>query len=149
MTLGGLAPSIEPALVDGGLVFASTVINYNRPANISVLGPFLRWDYGWSNQDCASVVIASDWLDRTDHGRRFLDRGGTRFGLSVRSAGYSSPHADLARFGPARFAIFACYLARENRPNCRARPSSGGVVSEGGGSWAVALFDADRQLEQR
>src|SRR5260370_23416497 len=75
----------------GGLLFASTVINYIDRQTFSVLGPFLRRDYGWSNQDFASVVIAfrlAYAFGQTTAGG-FLDRVGTRFGLSVTVAGYS------------------------------------------------------------
>lgn len=42
----------------GGLLFASTVINYIDRQTLSVLAPYLKRDYRWSNEDFALVVIA-------------------------------------------------------------------------------------------
>jgi len=35
----------------GGLLFLSTVINYIDRQTLSVLGPLLKTDYGWTNSD--------------------------------------------------------------------------------------------------
>src|SRR4051794_29832822 len=40
----------------GGLLFASTVINYLDRQTFSILGPYLKADYGWTNEDFALVV---------------------------------------------------------------------------------------------
>ena len=42
----------------GGLLFASTVINYIDRQTLSNLAPFLKRDYGWTNTDYAYIVIA-------------------------------------------------------------------------------------------
>jgi len=42
----------------GGLLFASTVINYIDRQTLSNLAPFLKKDYGWTNTDYAYIVIA-------------------------------------------------------------------------------------------
>ena len=40
-----------------GLLFASTVINYIDRQTFSVLGPFLKQDYHWTNTDYAALWI--------------------------------------------------------------------------------------------
>ena len=42
----------------GGLLFASTVINYIDRQTLSNLAPFLKRDYGWTNTDYAYLIIA-------------------------------------------------------------------------------------------
>ena len=37
-------------------VFASTVINYLYRQTLSVLGPYLKTDYSWTNEDFALIV---------------------------------------------------------------------------------------------
>jgi len=41
----------------GGLLFASTVINYLDRQTLSVLAPHLKDEFHWSNQDFALIVI--------------------------------------------------------------------------------------------
>ena len=41
----------------GGLLFLSTVINYIDRQTLSVLGPYLKTDYQWTNTDFAMVLI--------------------------------------------------------------------------------------------
>lgn len=42
----------------GGILFASTVINYIDRQALSVLAPFLKSECGWTNEDYALIVIA-------------------------------------------------------------------------------------------
>ena len=42
----------------GGLLFFSTVINYVDRQTLSVLAPFLKEDYKWTNEDYALIVIS-------------------------------------------------------------------------------------------
>src|ERR1051326_495859 len=42
----------------GGLLFASTVINYLDRQTLSVLAPYLKTQYKWNNEDFALIVIA-------------------------------------------------------------------------------------------
>ena len=42
----------------GGLLFASTVINYLDRQTLSVLAPYLKQQYQWNNQNFAEIVIA-------------------------------------------------------------------------------------------
>src|SRR6476469_11071692 len=64
----------------GGLLFASTVINYIDRQTLSVLGPYLKNQYQWNNQHFATIVIAfcvAYSIGKTV-ARRLIDRIGTR-----------------------------------------------------------------------
>ena len=76
----------------GGLLFLSTAINYIDRQTLSVLAPSLKTEFHWSNSDFALVVIAfrvAYAIGQTVSGR-WLDRVGTRLGLSVAVAFYSA-----------------------------------------------------------
>src|ERR1700720_16278 len=42
----------------GGLLFASTTINYIDRQTLSVLAPYLKAEKHWTNTDFASIIIA-------------------------------------------------------------------------------------------
>ena len=42
----------------GALLFAFTVINYIDRQTLSLLAPYLKQDYHWTNTDYANIVIA-------------------------------------------------------------------------------------------
>src|ERR1019366_2682474 len=42
----------------GGLLFASTVVNYIDRQTLSVLAPFLKSEYHWTNSDFALLIIS-------------------------------------------------------------------------------------------
>lgn len=42
----------------GGLLFASTVVNYIDRQTLSVLAPHLKTEFHWSNSDFALLIIA-------------------------------------------------------------------------------------------
>ena len=42
----------------GGLLFASTVINYIDRQTLSLLAPYLKLQYHWTNSDYANLAIA-------------------------------------------------------------------------------------------
>jgi len=69
----------------GGLLFASTVINYIDRQTLSVLAPALKDQYHWSNRDFATVLnsfrIAYTVMQLV--AGPALDRLGTRQGLSL------------------------------------------------------------------
>src|SRR3954465_11472684 len=74
-----------------GLLFASTVINYLDRQTLSVLAPYLKQEYVWSNKQFALLVISfriSYSLGQTISGR-IIDRIGTRRGLTVTVIWYS------------------------------------------------------------
>jgi MFS transporter, ACS family, hexuronate transporter len=74
-----------------GLLFASTVINYIDRQTLSLLAPYLKVQYRWSNTDYANIVIAFRIAYSAGQSifGRMLDRIGTRRGLSLTVAWYS------------------------------------------------------------
>jgi ACS family hexuronate transporter-like MFS transporter len=76
----------------GGLLFASTVINYLDRQTLSNLAPYLKQSYGWTNTDYANLVITfriAYSLGQTLCGR-LMDRVGTRRGLTLSVIWYST-----------------------------------------------------------
>ena len=130
----------------GGLLFLSTVINYIDRQTLSVLAPELKTQFGWTNADFALVVIAfrvAYSIGQTASGR-WLDRVGTRKGLSIAVAFYSVS-AILASLGSGlrSFAAFRFLLGLGESANW---PGATKAVSEWfprrESGWAVALFDS-------
>jgi ACS family hexuronate transporter-like MFS transporter len=128
------------------LLFLSTVINYIDRQTLSVLGPLLKTDYGWTNSDFARILIAfrvAYALGQTVAGR-LIDRLGTRRGLSLGVAWYSvaamatSLVSGLGGFMGARFALGLGEAA--NWPGATKAVSEWFPRRESG--WAVALFDS-------
>ncbi len=130
----------------GGLLFASTVINYIDRQTLSLLAPYLKRDYHWSNSDYANLVIAfrvTYSVGQAVFGR-LMDRAGTRRGLTLTVAWYSivSALTSLAR-GFFSFAAFRFLLGAGESANW---PAAIKAVSE----WfpkreralATALFDS-------
>jgi ACS family hexuronate transporter-like MFS transporter len=130
----------------GGILFASTIINYIDRQTLSLLAPFLKLEYHWTNADYANLVIGfriAYSLGQTIFGR-FMDRIGTRRGLSLTVAFYSvvSMATALAR-GFYSFAGFRFLLGAGESGNW---PAATKAVSE----WfpkrerglATALFDS-------
>jgi ACS family hexuronate transporter-like MFS transporter len=75
----------------GAALFASTIINYIDRQTLSLLAPYLKVDYQWSNTDYAYLVIAfrlAYSIGQTVLGR-LIDRIGTRRGLTLSVAAYS------------------------------------------------------------
>ncbi len=73
------------------MLFASTVINYVDRQTLSVLAPYLKLDYHWTNTDYANIVIAfrvAYSVGQTVFGW-MMDRVGTRRGLTFTVVGYS------------------------------------------------------------
>src|SRR5919202_1271178 len=75
----------------GGLLFASTVINYIDRQTRSVLAPYLKQDYRWSNEDFALIVISFRvaYAGGQTIAGRLIDRIGTRRGLTITVIWYS------------------------------------------------------------
>jgi MFS transporter, ACS family, aldohexuronate transporter len=74
-----------------GLLFASTVINYIDRQTLSLLAPFLKVDFHWTNTDYANILICfrvAYAIGQSVYGR-FIDRIGTRQGLTFSVAWYS------------------------------------------------------------
>ena len=75
----------------GGLLFASTVINYLDRQTLSLLAPYLKLQYHWTNSDYANLAIAfrvAYAIGQTGFGR-LMDRIGTRRGLTLTVSWYS------------------------------------------------------------
>jgi ACS family hexuronate transporter-like MFS transporter len=134
----------------GGLLFLSTVINYIDRQTLNVLAPQLKLRFGWSNTDFAWLVIAF----RAAYGGgqmfsgRLLDRIGTRAGLSLTVACYSTIAAltslatGLRSFAAFRFLLGAAESA--NWPGATKAVAEWFPRHESG--WAIALFDSGSSI---
>ncbi len=134
----------------GGMLFASTVINYIDRQTLSTLAPFLKRDYKWSNEDYALIVIAfrvAYAIGQTALGR-LMDRIGTRLGLTVTVTWYSivAMCTSLA-VGLRSFAFFRFLLGFGESANW---PAATKAVAEWfpkkERGWAVALFDSGSSI---
>lgn len=134
----------------GGLLFASTVINYIDRQTLSLLAPYLKVQYHWTNSDYANLAIAfrvAYSIGQTVFGR-LMDRIGTRRGLTITVIFYSlvSMLTSLAR-GFYSFATFRFLLGAGESANW---PAATKAVAE----WfpkkeralATALFDSGSSI---
>jgi MFS transporter, ACS family, hexuronate transporter len=74
-----------------GILFASTAINYVDRQTLSLLAPFLKQQYHWTNTDYANIVVAfraAYSIGQTAFGR-LMDRVGTKRGLTFTVMWYS------------------------------------------------------------
>src|SRR6478609_2718379 len=130
----------------GGLLFASTVVNYIDRQTLSVLAPYLKAEYHWTNSDFALIVIAFrlSYAIVQFVGGRVVDVLGTRRGLSLAVAWYSvmamltSLATGLRSFCAFRFLLGAGEAA--NWPGATKAVSEWFPARERG--LAVALFDS-------
>lgn len=134
----------------GGLLFASTVINYIDRQTLSLLAPYLKVEYHWTNTDYANLAIAfrvAYSIGQTVFGR-LMDRIGTRRGLTLTVIFYSivSMMTSLAR-GFYSFASFRFLLGAGESANW---PAATKAVSEwflkGERALATALFDSGSSI---
>jgi ACS family hexuronate transporter-like MFS transporter len=134
----------------GGILFASTVINYIDRQTLSLLAPYLKIQFRWTNSDYASIVIAfrvAYSFGQVVFGR-LLDRIGTRRGLTITVVGYSltSMLTSLSQ-GFFSFTMFRFLLGAGESANW---PAATKAVSE----WfpkqeralATALFDSGSSI---
>ena len=150
------APTVTPALADSlrwriaAVLFLSTVINYIDRQTFSVLGPALKEQYHWTNSDFALVIIAfrvAYTLGQAGAGR-FLDAVGTRAGLTITVAFYSTAAmlTSLAS-GLRSFCFFRFLLGAGEAGNW---PGATKAVSEWvprrESGWAVAFFDSGSSI---
>src|SRR6201987_164232 len=134
----------------GGLLFFSTVINYIDRQTLSLLAPYLKQDYHWTNTGYANIVVAfrvAYAIGQTLSGR-LMDRVGTKRGLTFTVLWYSivSILTPLAR-GFYSFLSFRFLLGAGESGNW---PAATKAVSE----WfpkherglATALFDSGSSI---
>src|SRR5579859_2249412 len=134
----------------GGLLFASTLINYVDRQTLSLLAPFLKRDYHWTYTDYAAIGITfrlAYSIGQTLCGR-LMDRVGTKRGLTITVAWYSlvSLLTPLAR-GFYSFLGFRFFLGAAESGNW---PAATKAVSE----WfpkherglATAFFDSGSSI---
>src|SRR5277367_4560440 len=133
-----------------GLLFASTVINYIDRQTLSLLAPFLKLQYHWTNSDYANIAIAlrvAYSIGQTVFGK-LMDRIGTRRGLTFSVIWYSiiSMLTSLAN-GLYSFATFRFLLGAGESANW---PAASKAVAE----WfpkreralATALYDSGSSI---
>ena len=128
------------------LLFGSTVINYIDRQTLSVLAPYLKTEFAWSNSDFALVVISFRIAYTCFQllGGRLLDLLGTRRGLSLAVTWYSlvalstSLAVGIKSFAAFRFLLGAGEGA--NWPGATKAVSEWFPKSERG--LAVAIFDS-------
>jgi ACS family hexuronate transporter-like MFS transporter len=152
MAVAGQIGSAQPRSIPslrwwiGGILFASTVINYIDRQTLSILAPYLKQDYHWTNVDYANIAIAfriAYSIGQSVCGR-LIDRVGTRRGLTVSVTWYSivSLLTSLAN-GLSSFALYRFLLGAGESANW---PGASKAVSE----WfpkrerglAAALYDS-------
>jgi MFS transporter, ACS family, hexuronate transporter len=130
----------------GGLLFASTIINYINRQTLTVLAPTLKIEYHWTNADYALILLAfrlAYTIMQSPSGR-LLDRLGTRKGLTL-TVGFYSAVAGLTSLAQGLFSFlgFRFLLGSGEAANW---PGATKAVSEWfpakERAWAVAMFDS-------
>jgi MFS transporter, ACS family, hexuronate transporter len=132
------------------LLFTSTIINYIDRQTLSVLAPFLKQDYKWTNTDFATILIAFRIAYTIGQGGcgRLLDWVGTRRGLSMTVFFYSVVASltalahGLWSFRAFRFMLGAGESA--NWPGATKATSEWFPAKER--AWAVAMFDSGSSI---
>ena len=134
----------------GGLLFASTVINYLDRQTLSVLAPYLKVQYQWNNQNFATIVIGFRVAYSVGQivAGRLIDRIGTRKGLTITVIWYSIAAMLTSLAGGLRsFAFFRFLLGAGESANW---PAATKAVAEWfpkkERGWAVALFDSGSSI---
>lgn len=133
-----------------GLLFASTVINYVDRQTLSLLAPYLKIEFHWTNSDYANLAIAfriAYSIGQSAFGR-LMDRVGTRRGLTFTVICYSivSMATSLAS-GFYSFAAFRFLLGAGESGNW---PAATKAVSEWfpkrERAFATAFFDSGSSI---
>jgi len=132
------------------LLFASTIINYIDRQTLSILAPFLKADYHWTNTDFATILISfriAYTLGQALCGR-LLDRLGSRRGLSLTVAFYAAvAMLTSTAQGIGSFRVFRFLLGAGESANW---PGAAKTVSEWfparQRAWAVALYDSGSSI---
>lgn len=130
----------------GGLLFASTIINYIDRQTLNALAPILKTEFHWNNSDFASLLISFriGYTIMQGLGGRLLDVLGSRLGFALVISFYSLVAMGTSfAHGLNGFRIFRGLLGLGEGPNM---PGAAKTVAE----WfpnreralAVALFDS-------
>jgi ACS family hexuronate transporter-like MFS transporter len=134
----------------GGLLFLSTVINYIDRQTLSVLAPYIKTEFQWSNTDFAMLIIAFRvaYAGGQTLSGRLLDRLGTRTGLTIGVAFYSIA-AMLTSLATGFRSLAMCRFLlglgeSANWPGATKAVSEWFPRKESG--WAVALFDSGSSI---
>jgi len=153
-----VTPSSDPGWRDrsrvrwliGGLLFASSVINYIDRQTLSALAPILKIEYRWTNSDFASLLIAFRiaYTIMQGVGGKLFDVLGSRLGFSLVVSFYSAVAMCTAfAQGLGSFRIFRFLLGLGEGPNF---PGAAKTVAEWfparERAWAVALFDSGTSI---
>lgn len=130
----------------GGLLFASTVINYIDRQTLSYLAPELKRVFAWTNSDFALIVISfriSYAIMQTVSGR-LLDWLGSRRGLLLTVSWYSFAAAITST--AVGLKSFMCFRFLSGSGEAANWPGAAKTVSEwfpkSERGWAVALYDS-------
>ncbi len=134
----------------GGLLFASSIINYIDRQTLSALAPILKTEYHWTNTDFASLLIAFRiaYTIMQGVGGKLFDVLGSRRAFMLMVSFYSvvAMSTAFAR-GLVSFRIFRFLLGFGEGPNF---PGAAKTVSEWFPArergWAVALFDSGTSI---
>jgi len=132
------------------LLFTSTIINYIDRQTLSVLAPFLKEEYRWTNTDFATILIAFRIAYTIGQGvcGRLLDWLGTRRGLSITVFFYSAVASLTAlASGIWSFRVFRFLLGAgesANWPGATKATSEWFPAKER--AWAVAMFDSGSSI---
>ena len=134
----------------GGLLFASTIINYIDRQTLSALAPIIKSEYHWTNTDFASLLIAFRiaYTIMQGVGGRLFDLLGSRSAFTLVVSFYSLVAASTAfARGLGSFRFFRFLLGAGEGPNF---PGAAKTVSEWfpgrERAWAVALFDSGTSI---
>lgn len=134
----------------GSLLLASTVINYLDRQTLSVLAPYLKLEYRWSNSDFALLVISFRvaYAVMQSVAGRVLDWLGARRGLLLAVGWYSA--AALLTSLAVGLRSFACFRFALGTGEAANWPGATKVVAEWfpkqERGWAVALFDSGSSI---
>ena len=134
----------------GGLLFASSVINYIDRQTLSALAPILKAEFHWTNSDFASLLIAFRvaYTIMQGAGGWLFDRLGSRVAFPLVVSFYSLvAMATTFAQGLVSFRIFRFLLGMGEGPNF---PGAAKTVAEWfparERAWAVALFDSGTSI---
>jgi MFS family permease len=116
----------------GAILFASTAINYIDRQTLSLLAPYLKQDFHWTNTDYANIVVAfrvAYSIGQTVCGG-LMDRVGTKRGLTITVLWYSIVSI-LTPLGFLQFSELSLSAGRGRIRQLASRDESGfGMVSQ-------------------